>query len=171
MEIHSLPVSKANRLTFKTRYPNDTDCTLCLCSMKNKLVIKLPCGHEFHEKCHDRLRDTSASYRYACPCCRSDIKHQIQRFKLYDICEEEFWYKFTNYLSSHGQENVIPIISNEQLDEYHNWIINGLSQEELDMINSESDMSEYDISSYDSDSDDYIEDAGVIESIIEVDCP
>ena len=111
--VMTTPISVEERLTLKARFPEDEDCALCLQSMKGRLVIRLPCGHHYHEPCHARLRNEAATYRYRCPCCRSDVKKQIQRLKVNELWGDNLWDQY--------QRNVL----------FERWIFEGLSEEEL----------------------------------------
>mgnify|MGYP001395550924 CR=1 FL=1 len=113
------------------------DCSLCLSSMKNKLVVVLPCGHTFHNKCHSKLRDAAAAYRYRCPVCRHNCKSQIQRLKMLDIFGEEYWNQYYNYVRSlsGGTPPWLRESQKRNIEEFEDWILNGLSEEELEEMN------------------------------------
>ena len=51
----------------------DEDCVYCLDTMKDKYVIKLPCGHIFHRNCF--LEQLLVHKITLCPCisCRKDL--------------------------------------------------------------------------------------------------
>lgn len=133
MTTYPRPPSIEERLTLKSRFPNDEDCVLCLQSMRGALVIRLPCGHHYHEKCHARLRDAAASYRYRCPSCRSDVKKQIQRLKMYELWGDDIW---DQYLScNRGLNSEVPSCETHlcmrKMEDFRSWFLEGLSEEEL----------------------------------------
>ena len=100
MELGRKETNTNERIKMFAKCRIDDDCSLCLSSMKNKLVVVLPCGHTFHNKCHSKLRDAAAAYRYRCPVCRHNCKSQIQRLKMLDIFGEEYWNQYYNYVRS-----------------------------------------------------------------------
>lgn len=133
MTTYPKPTSVEERLTLKSRFPEDEDCVLCLQSMKGALVIRLPCGHRYHEKCHARLRDAAASYRYRCPSCRSDVKTQIQRLKMYELWGDDIWDQYNS--CSHRLDCDAPLLDRpsglHKMEVFRRWILEGLSEEEL----------------------------------------
>lgn len=127
------PIPVEERLTMKARFPDDEDCALCLQSMKGNLVIRLPCGHHYHEKCHARLRCEAASYRYRCPSCRSDVKKQIQRLKVYELWGDNIWDQYQCYVRSldGGAPPWDSDYGKRKVETFERWILEGLSEEEL----------------------------------------
>lgn len=130
------PISVEERLTLKARFPDDEDCALCLQSMKGSLVIRLPCGHRYHEKCHARLRGEAASYRYRCPCCRSDIKKQMQRLKVYELWGDDLWDQYQCYVRSldGGAAPWERASEKRRLEVFERWFLEGLDEEELEEL-------------------------------------
>ena len=129
-------VSVEERLTLKPRFAEEEDCVLCLQSMKGCLVIRTPCGHHFHEKCHAKLRETPASYRYRCPTCRSELMTQIQRMKLYELWGDELWDQYTCYIRSMdgGPAPWERASSKRKNEDFVQWLMDGISEEELSEI-------------------------------------
>ncbi len=128
-----MPIPLEERLILKARFPEEEDCALCLQSMKGALVIRLPCGHHYHEKCHARLRDAAASYRYRCPSCRSDVKAQIQRLKVYELWGDDLWDQYQCYVRSldGGPPPWEKHSGKRKMEAFERWVLEGLSDGEV----------------------------------------
>ena len=133
MTTHSTPVPIEKRLTLKTRFPDEEDCALCLQSMKGSIVMRLPCGHHYHERCHARLRETAGSYRYRCPTCRHNVKEQVQRLKVYELWGDDLWKQFMphEYVLCPGANPLENESGKHKLDAFECWLLQGLSEEEI----------------------------------------
>ena len=136
MTTHPEPVPIGERLTLKTRFPSDEDCALCLQSMKGTLVMRMPCGHHYHERCHARLREAAGSYRYRCPTCRHDVKKQVQRMKVYDLWGDDLWDQYQCYVRSldGGAAPWERASGKRKLEAFEQWLLEGLGEEELEEL-------------------------------------
>ena len=142
MTAYPTPIPVGERLTLKTRFPDEEDCALCLQSMKGDLVMRMPCGHHYHERCHAQLRETSGSYRYRCPTCRHNVKEQLQRLKVYELWGEDLWDQFQCYVRGldGGAAPWETASGKRRLDTFERWLIEGLEQEELEELFERSDI-------------------------------
>ena len=131
-----VPIPMEERLTLKTRFPSEEDCALCLQSMKGCLVMRMPCGHHYHERCHARLREAAGSYRYRCPTCRRNVKEQIQRMKVYDLWGDDLWDQYQCYVRSldGGAAPWDRASGKRRLEVFEQWLVEGLDEEELDVL-------------------------------------
>ena len=136
MTTYLTPIPVGERLTLKTHFPSEEDCALCLQSMKCGLVMRMPCGHHYHERCHARLREAAGSYRYRCPTCRRNVKEQIQRMKVYDLWGDDLWDQYQCYVRSldGGAAPWDRASGKRRLDTFERWLIEGLEQEELEEL-------------------------------------
>lgn len=66
-----------NRVIAQQKYMNDEQCSICLCSMLNKKVLHIPCGHVFHNKCINTVFKSNCLTKYSCPLCRFNIYYAL----------------------------------------------------------------------------------------------
>ena len=85
-----------NRIKLVPKCKDTEDCPLCLTSLTNCLVARLPCGHLFHNKCYENLVYSDCYARDKCALCRLDIEEQNSRKVFYDFngnSEWNLWFK------------------------------------------------------------------------------
>ena len=68
-----------NRVIAQQKYNNHETCSICLCSMLNKTVLHIPCGHIFHNNCINTVFKSDCLTKYKCPLCRYDIYSALRK--------------------------------------------------------------------------------------------
>lgn len=76
-----LNVCDMSRNVIQLKYSYEEDCSICLCSMKNKKVKFVKCKHVFHIKCINSW----LQYNATCPVCRSIVCDEHENDDLKEI--------------------------------------------------------------------------------------
>ena len=61
------------RIILKIKSDERNSCPLCLAPLLNKKVVYLPCGHCFHYKCMENLKNSACKTKHKCPVCRFQV--------------------------------------------------------------------------------------------------
>lgn len=79
-----------NRIIAQQKYNIDEQCSICLCSMLNKSVIHIPCGHIFHNNCINTVFTSNCLTKYNCPLCRFDIYSALRKLGFPPLQREQY---------------------------------------------------------------------------------
>ena len=104
---HNKTAKEMNRVILETNSQCHDNCSICLSSLKNKIVAHLPCGHTFHHSCLMKQFKSSHNSATRCAMCRTDFLESMpEKAKTWKINVNSYRILFRQYEAAHLMANV-----------------------------------------------------------------